>query len=574
MVKDFALNETNVIMNFSVKFCSTEAEMLQSPSFSKVLNKYIKKIKLASDPLYNYFMDATGKRFEEVVLEMFKLLIILNSEEVKKIDRIYKTIIEDQTQFIDFVEGLYDFWRHFERYAVIQQKVKSEGIQNVNFIEGTNSFNNLVLKTYRRIIEDVKGEGQNIYRQLSAGVNCGIELSDVYWELPQGYECLKNVPFINSIVLRPPFIVYSKKNKRTGTYSEIYKNPLEEIQIKPNHWFCYPAMVGESLAYVYFHRDYMSHGISLCNLFQLAKASECEGKKPNLVYVFGARKEDYEESSYFFHDKENDIYVGVAYHTEDIDYFGYMKKMMLTLHNTRMIDKGFLPIHGAMVSATFKDGRTFNLAFMGDSGAGKSETLEAFKTVSGEYLKEVKTIFDDMGTFKLEGDKVKGYGTEIGAFVRLDDLDPSYAYTEMDRAVFMNPNKLNARVIIPAATYEEIMKGYKVDLFLYANNYEDNDKIQLFDNANDAINEFRKGARMAKGTTGEIGLVESFFANPFGPVQRPDQTNVLLDKYFNALYAQKTPVGQMYTRLGIHGCEKTGPQVAATNLLNWVKNTK
>ena len=31
--------------------------------------------------------------------------------------------------------------------------------------------------------------------------------------------------------------------------------------------------------------------------------------------------------------------VGYANYGEDIDYFGYMKKMILTLHNLRMIQK-------------------------------------------------------------------------------------------------------------------------------------------------------------------------------------------------------------------------------------------
>ncbi len=46
--------------------------------------------------------------------------------------------------------------------------------------------------------------------------------------------------------------------------------------------------------------------------------------------------------------------------------------MCLTLHNLRMIRKGYLPIHGAMVNIQLKDGNTANVVIMGDSGAGKS----------------------------------------------------------------------------------------------------------------------------------------------------------------------------------------------------------
>ena len=42
-----------------------------------------------------------------------------------------------------------------------------------------------------------------------------------------------------------------------------------------------------------------------------------------------------------------------------------------------------------------------------------------------------------MGVLLLdEDDKVKSSGTEIGAFVRLDDLDAGYSFKELDRSHF------------------------------------------------------------------------------------------------------------------------------------------
>lgn len=81
-------------------------------------------------------------------------------------------------------------------------------------------------------------------------------------------------------------------------------------------------------------------------------------------------------------------------------------------------------------------------------------------------------IFDDMGSFRLNGNEVLAYGTEIGAFVRLDDLDSGYAFKQIDRSIFMNPDKVNARLIMPVADHKQIMEGYHVDFFLYANNYD------------------------------------------------------------------------------------------------------
>lgn len=55
-------------------------------------------------------------------------------------------------------------------------------------------------------------------------------------------------------------------------------------------------------------------------------------------------------------------------------------------------------------------------------------------------------IFDDRGSSRLDGEaRVAGYGTEIDAFVPLDDLQSGCACDEIDRSIFVNPDKTNAR---------------------------------------------------------------------------------------------------------------------------------
>ena len=86
-------------------------------------------------------------------------------------------------------------------------------------------------------------------------------------------------------------------------------------------------------------------------------------------------------------------------------------------------------------------------------------------------------IADDMGSLDIDQEgNVIGYGTEVGAFVRLDDLQPGYAFGQLDRSIIMNPNQVNARIVLPVTTYKHVMKGYSVDMVLYANNYEEIDE--------------------------------------------------------------------------------------------------
>jgi hypothetical protein len=572
MIKEFSQNRNNIIMNFSLKYCQSKKELLESVGFSTVLKHYIKNLEQSDAALFDRLQNLTDNRsLDDLLLELFKLLIVLDTTKIKELNDYYENILDNKEDLFDFIEGLYFYWRHLERYALIQKDSIQSGIEDNAFIKASNDFSDLVLEVYRLIEHNLTNTLPNVYRQARAGINVGFVLSQIRTKIPTDYNQLSNISFINKIILTPPFIMYPKENKREGVFKEVFENPLKDIAINEDHFFCYVAKVGGSLAYVYFHRDFLSQGIALANLFELAKEDEIEGQKPDLIYVFGARNASGEKETVYFDDKKNDVVVGYASNNERIDYFGYMKKLILTLHNTRMLNKGLLPIHGAMVNITLKNGRSANVAIVGDSGAGKSESLEAFRTLSQEHLKEMKIIFDDMGSFKIVDKKVFGYGTEIGAFVRLDDLDMGYPFKEMDRAIFMNPNRINARVLLPITTYETIQKGFEVDVLLYANNYIDKkDVLRFFSSVDQAKDTFIKGARKAKGTTAESGLVTSFFANPFGPLQRQDQTIDILNKIFDQLFENKIPVGEIYTKLAVDGYQRKGPEQAALALFDWL----
>ncbi len=577
MQKEFSLSNGKAMINFTAKYCNTAENLLGSKGFKIVLEAYISKIKSKESNIYKYIENSINcvnkKEILEDIINLLKLLMILKVEEIRRFNERYNKFLEDKDKLISFIEGLYGFWRKMERYTIVQNNKIGEGLQNVSFIDANNDFSKLILNTYRKIEENVIGEKPKVYRQLPAGGNAGLILNDIKWTYPEGYECLNKVPFIESILLDPPFIIYPKKNKRDGMFTECYENPLIKCSINIDHWFCYPAKVGDLLAYIYFHRDFMAHGVTLCNLFELAKEKEYREKKPDIVYVFGGRDENQNIETVFYDDKENDIMLGYVNYNQSIDYFGYMKKMTLTLHNLIMIKRGYLPIHGAMVNIITKNNKTANVIIMGDSGAGKSESLEAFRELSNDYISDMTIIFDDMGVIKLNGDsKPLGYGTEIGAFVRLDDLDTGYAFKQIDRSIFMNPDKTNARLVIPVASYKEITKGYPIDLFFYANNYEEGEELEFFTDKDTAIGVFREGARMAKGTTTESGLVKTYFANPFGPAQKIEDTDKLIYKYFNKFFETGVRVGKLRTCLGIKGMERQGPKEAAIKLLEQIRN--
>jgi hypothetical protein len=274
----------------------------------------------------------------------------------------------------------------------------------------------------------------------------------------------------------------------------------------------------------------------------------------------------------FYDDAANGLLSAAVPNRDEFGYFGYLKKMVLTLHNIKMLRMGRLPFHGAMVHIALRGGKSLTVLIFGDTGAGKSETLEAFRTMGEDRIAEMVTIADDMGSLEIGGDGgIRGYGTEVGAFVRLDDLQPGYAFGQLDRTIIMNPNQVNARVILPVTTYENVIRGYRPDMVLYANNYEEVDAdhplIERLPSPDAALSVWRDGAAMSKGTTTATGLVHTYFVNIFGATQYRSEHDAIATRYFEEFYRQGIFVGQFRTRLGIPGWERKGPEEAARALL-------
>lgn len=570
MLQEFTLSRGRAIINFTEKYCDTREKILNSYAFQKVIGSFVKKIKKDNKIIYNAFIRdfESDDDFGHSLIEVFKLITVCNVDELIAMNGKFAVFFKDRNLFIELIELLYSYWRKLERVTIVHNNRLGDGLQNVRFIQANGLLNELILSIYRRTEETVMGYNHRVYRQLTAGAQAGLLLYDINWNCPVEYQGLNNIPFIGTVVINPPYISYTKKNTRDGIFQESSINPLTNMVLNEDDWFLYPAKVGNLLSFVYFHKDFMCHGLGLANLFELSKENDYIGKKPDLIYIFGY-PDGHEEKRTFYHkDKKNDILIGYANYCDDIDYFGYMKKMLLTLHNIKQMERGNLPIHGAMVNIALNNGKEANIIIMGDSGAGKSESLEAFRSLNEDYIRHMRVIFDDMGYLEMQEDgSIKAYGTEIGAFVRTDDLDPVYAFEQLDRGIYTNPDKVNARVTIPISTYEIISQGYGVDYMLYANNYADSkDKIIFFDDLDSAIQVFEDGARKAKGTTTEVGLVKSYFANPFGPVQERSLAEILVRKYFKSMEDHRIKIGEIHTSLAIEGRTKDGPKDAAEEL--------
>lgn len=579
MSKEFSITGNKAILNLSEQFFNDVNELLNSESFLDLTKCFINYHKKDSTRVYAYieqfFINSSVDSLARELTDILKLLTVMNIDEVSSKINKYHNLNKEKDGLLKIVEEFYNYWRNLERYSIIKQNENSRGVGVVNFVEINEKLKNMILQAYRRIEMSILGEWPKVYRQVPAAADASIMIRQFNKNYPEIYKDLNKIPFITQVMIETPYITYTKSNKRDGVFEEVYENPILNTNINYPHFFCYPAKVGDNLIFIYFHRDLLTHGVSASNLFELADVKEIEEKTPDAIYIYGPKDEGERKNS-FYYDKENKLYVGYIAYSDKIDYFGYLKKMVLTLNNVINIKKEYLPIHGAGLSVVLQNNKTVNIVILGDSGAGKSESIEAFRSLAKDYIKEMTIVFDDMGSFRIKNNKVYAYGTEIGAFVRLDDLDAGYAFKQIDRSIFMNPDKVNSRLIMPVASFDEINLGYEVDFFLYADNYsavlDGCDSIEIFDKKEEALRVFKRGARLAKGTTTETGLVQTYFANPFGPVQKREECDKLLDKYFDTLFENKVKVGTIKTQLGLNNMQFEGPRSAAIELFKLIKN--
>lgn len=584
------IKQGHVVLIGGTTPCETPEEVLDSDVFLRVLWRYLRKLDKYDNPLlfcikdFQLNNDKDGhikERYDlEGIRDLFKTIYSEGADQAGRVHK-YAHALSDRVLLADFVEEFYNFWRRQERFLIYHEEGElSKKIQerNLDFVGINKHLKSLVLRVYRSIRATVVGKSDKVYRQLPAGASAGLLVEHIKWDIPAAvYEQLACVPFLQLAVIEPPLVYYPKRNKRTGQFEKIDHNPIVEgMVVDNNEFFCFPAKVGDLVIFIYFHIDFISLAVSMVNLFEIASKDEIADHRPDGVLVFGVEEDFLDgEQTVYYQDEEANMAIGVIARTQDVDYFGYFKKMVLTLHNSIMIDRGYMPIHGAMARIQLRSGKNFSVVLVGDSGAGKSESLEAFRVLADEYMRRMTIIFDDMGSLRLKEEKIHGYGTEIGAFVRLDDLEPGYAYEEIDRSIFMSPHRTNARLVVPITPYSELIKGYPVDLFLYANNYEtvkdgSDGYLDFFKSPEDAFEVFKKGERISKGTTDEKGLVGTYFSNPFGAPQKEEQHDEIAKEFFQYMFDSGVKVGQLRTQLGIDGEEMTGPEKAAKALFEYV----
>lgn len=343
----YQLYADKIVIRIRNRVCDTVGELISSKIFSAVLSQYVQHLARQQSRLLGVFQDKNNITPQEVKTLQKTLIMLakLPADQAQMLVPNSATFFEDLDLLSDFVEQLYNFWRGLHRLIICDSKgLRLDQKPYRTFSDTVEKLMHVVRSAQRDILENVTGKHPRVYRQVSAGAKMAvIALPGKTPFTSPIYKKLNRIQVTRQVLIYPPMIYNSSNNKRSGTFTQVNYNPIKGVNFDAREWLCYPAKVGSLVINVYFSMEYFELGFSLCNLFEIADDEDLL-RKPDAIFMFGLPPEDenatQESETIFYDDLENNILVGSVPFREKYGYFGYLKKMILTLHNIKMMKNG------------------------------------------------------------------------------------------------------------------------------------------------------------------------------------------------------------------------------------------
>ncbi len=499
--------------------CSTPEQLLKSRAFSRYIRIYKKGFMEELDNRSGVSQQDALHRSDFIKgLSGRDFIAVLTREENSAPE-----VLERDRSVVRFLDGAFHHFRGtgYSRLVRLQNDVMLAGGETPETVKDkvtakAGNLADLLLETRRQLLRKVgldSGVRRSYGLDPSPNVTAG-EISGHYLNLPGDYHELAHVPLTIAADIRTGVDYSTPSNKRAFPFYELDHNPLDLNTFEADDWVSVPLQVGAYLIVAYLHksRGCIEMEPGLLNLFPFANIHEIiANRKPDGVFIFGDPNAGFgpqgsaENQLGYYYDEKSDLLVGMVPNRDELKYFGYCKKPILTLHNVLAIRDGDLPLH-----------------------CGATRYVMHFDEQSSEpYIEEMIIKADDMGRARLEvgSDGVTRaifYGTETGAFACLDGFSEAAKLQMLGREVGYNKETgSNARQIVPVSSDEEMLRGDPLDIMLYMNNFELIEEtactVRNDMSVDEAIEAFRLGERVAAGSTHtHRGAKEaSFWANPF-----------------------------------------------------------
>ncbi len=155
-------------------------------------------------------MISDGIRLIAVGGDKLVILVKYESRLIPHVSDKSEMYLADTNRLSQFVDYLYDYWRHFDRFIIND----SEGDRldkrpYRTFNETIEQLTHLIRSTYRQIQENLTGSHPTVYRQIPAGAEMSvISLPKEIKFRDQKYRKLNSIPVIRQMLIYPPLVIH------------------------------------------------------------------------------------------------------------------------------------------------------------------------------------------------------------------------------------------------------------------------------------------------------------------------------------------------------------------------------
>lgn len=374
-----------VVIHTNGRICGSMRALLTSPVFDMVGRDYIRQLKDHDAPLLRLL--PAGCDVADPEAQLLDLIRVLAETPLHEAAKVIPSAVvylnpSMRKSLHEFVEGLYTCWRGSDRYLICRSEVGSrtpEARPYRVFNAKLEQLAQMVRDMYWDMCENITGDHPRVFHRVAAGCQVALIALNKDWTCPEGeYSVLKSIPFIRQAWIDQPLRIETRDG-RTSRFQRVNSVPLSGMPTEPHEWLCYPAQVGTTVVFVYFHERFMGMGCALANLFELASDEQIQ-QGPRAICIFGADPQRLDRPALspavYCSDVRNNLLVGVIPREDDFGYFGCLKSMILTLHNASMIESGRLPIHGALRRVVLRSGGSAGVLLVGGSSTGRSAVFD------------------------------------------------------------------------------------------------------------------------------------------------------------------------------------------------------
>ena len=257
----------------------------------------------------------------------------------------------------EFVEGLYDFWRRLDRFMVCAPR-PAAGARDTRPLRVFNRDGRDARRAgarplprrrrehhRRRAARLPPGRGRRRGRRGRRAAASGRSRLATASCWPASPSCA-TCSCTRRCILDPP------TNTRTGRVHRGRRRTRSTgSRSSASEWICYPALVGPLVVFVYFHQRFIGLGLRAGQPLRAGLRRADRGRARRRLPLrrpAGGAGPLRRPADRVLRRRGRPACWSAPCPLEDrFGYFGYLKKMVLTLHNVAIMERGRMPFHGA-----------------------------------------------------------------------------------------------------------------------------------------------------------------------------------------------------------------------------------